>query len=691
MKTYGNKLISGIQKLLFTFIVVLYAFSAAYSQQDGREQIKSMVAKLSVTKEDTARLQLFTNIIQQYLYYDPKQGLTYRQDALRLAAKMQWKAGTALLKEKIGRLHWGMGENEAAVQEHFDALKLYRQLGDRPGETRSLKFIGQNYMDAGKQAAAEIYLKQSLKLAETNGDKKGMASAYNLLSDHYEAQANTVEAYNAGYAYLKIIEESKDSSHLTSALQLVGSNLGAMGNNTEAIKYFKKALEQATLNGSNSEMQLVNMAMGEFYLQTGDLPAAEECYTTILKLVKETGDQRSIGYTYSLIGKVYMQMRKYEDALRELLLAIRISEPTGYSTRIYNMYSDVGTVYTMLGRYDLARQYFNKVAAVTKNFFAAGFRKDYYKGLYMLDSATGNWKDAYLYYKKYAELKDSTFNQKSLKKLVTSQLQYETDKKEAIAKVAQEKKDLLMQEEVKRQRNIRNAAFIGLGVVILFSVLVFSQRNKIAREKKRSDQLVQDKELLLREIHHRVKNNLEIVSSLLALQSAQIDDQNTKDAMQEGQNRVQSIGIVHQKLYQGENLGTIEMKDYFINLSESILDSFGAEDRVQVKCAMDAIDIDIDTAVPLGLIVNELLTNTLKYAFPDSRNGQVEIKLEKRRDGILQLLVSDNGVGKSGLTKGTGFGGQLVSLLTRQLNGSMTEENSNGTHILFEFKLEKAA
>jgi two-component sensor histidine kinase len=106
---------------------------------------------------------------------------------------------------------------------------------------------------------------------------------------------------------------------------------------------------------------------------------------------------------------------------------------------------------------------------------------------------------------------------------------------------------------------------------------------------------------------------------------------------------------------------------------------------------MDTLDIDIDTAVPLGLIVNELLTNTLKYAFPNGRNGKVEIKLEKRKDGILQLLVSDNGVGKSGITQGTGFGGQLVSLLTRQLNGSMTEENKNGTHILFEFKLDKAA
>ncbi len=160
--------------------------------------------------------------------------------------------------------------------------------------------------------------------------------------------------------------------------------------------------------------------------------------------------------------------------------------------------------------------------------------------------------------------------------------------------------------------------------------------------------------------------------------------------MLEGQNRVQSIGIVHQKLYQGESLGAIEMKDYFINLGESILDAFGADKKVQIECAMEKLNIDIDTAVPLGLIVNELLTNTLKYAFPDGRNGKVQIKLE-RKNGFLQLQVHDNGVGKSGLTKGTGFGGQLITLLTKQLNGSVREEVHNGTSIFFEFKTEKAA
>ncbi|NDP26941.1 MAG: sensor histidine kinase [Flavobacterium sp.] len=200
-----------------------------------------------------------------------------------------------------------------------------------------------------------------------------------------------------------------------------------------------------------------------------------------------------------------------------------------------------------------------------------------------------------------------------------------------------------------------------------------------------------ENELLLKEIHHRVKNNLEVVSSLLALQSAQIDNPNTKEAITEGQNRINSIGIVHQKLYQGANLGTIEMKDYFLSLSESILYSYGEKERINLKLIMEKLDLEIDTAIPLGLIINELMTNTIKYAFPNGEKGTITIKLEKQNNTILHLEVADNGIGKSNFTKGTGFGGQLISLLTQQLNGTMKEIIQNGTILIFDFKLTKSA
>ena len=159
------------------------------------------------------------------------------------------------------------------------------------------------------------------------------------------------------------------------------------------------------------------------------------------------------------------------------------------------------------------------------------------------------------------------------------------------------------------------------------------------------------------------------------------------------QNRVQSMGIIHQKLYQGENLGSIEMKDYFLNLGEGILDTFNADEKVKIEYAMDNLDLDVDTAVPIGLIVNELLTNALKYAFPENLKGNISISLSKSNPETLTLKVVDNGIGKiTGLSpKGTGFGSQLIKLLTQQLNGEMTEENQNGTSVLVHFKLNTAA
>lgn len=193
--------------------------------------------------------------------------------------------------------------------------------------------------------------------------------------------------------------------------------------------------------------------------------------------------------------------------------------------------------------------------------------------------------------------------------------------------------------------------------------------------------------LLLKEIHHRVKNNLEVVSGLLALQSAKMDDPTMQEVMLASQNRVHSMGILHQKLYQSEHLAFIEMKNYFENLCVNILDSYNETERIKVKIDMKELEMDVDTAVPLGLIVNELLTNSLKYAFPKGEKGKIELSLENLNEDNFQLKISDNGVGKTldSKAKGTGFGTQLVDLLTRQIDGKLMQDVSNGTMILINF------
>ncbi|MDG1276142.1 MAG: sensor histidine kinase [Algoriphagus sp.] len=215
--------------------------------------------------------------------------------------------------------------------------------------------------------------------------------------------------------------------------------------------------------------------------------------------------------------------------------------------------------------------------------------------------------------------------------------------------------------------------------------------NDLTKTKNELSSKNNENVLLLKEIHHRVKNNLEVVSSLLALQFAKIDDPNMQEIMLASQNRVQSMGILHQKLYQSERLAFIEMKNYFENLCINLLDSYNETERIEVIIEMKEFELDVDTALPLGLIVNELVTNSLKYAFAKGEKGSIELSLRELNDNNFQLKISDNGVGKSldAKTKSTGFGTQLVDLLTRQIDGKLVQDVSNGTMILIDFKKQR--
>ena len=152
------------------------------------------------------------------------------------------------------------------------------------------------------------------------------------------------------------------------------------------------------------------------------------------------------------------------------------------------------------------------------------------------------------------------------------------------------------------------------------------------------------------------------------------------------------MSMIHQKLYQGKDLTSIEMKDYLINLSSHISESFGAHDTIDFEYHLDHLDLDVDSAIPIGLIVNELLTNSFKHAFPDGMNGKIEITFEKMKNDKILLEVADNGIGLKELDENdeqsTGFGTQLIELLIDQLDGSVMISNGVGTKVRIEFESE---
>jgi PAS domain S-box-containing protein len=199
---------------------------------------------------------------------------------------------------------------------------------------------------------------------------------------------------------------------------------------------------------------------------------------------------------------------------------------------------------------------------------------------------------------------------------------------------------------------------------------------------------LQEKEVLLKEIHHRVKNNLQAIFNLLYLQAGQLQDQQTRQMFQDTQARVKSIALVHEKLYQTEDLSQVNLAEYLHSLAQYLLHAYGVDpERIVLHMAINTVSLDLDTAIPLGIIVNELVSNALKYAFPDHRPGEIRIELQADQ-GQLCLTVSDNGVGfPEELDPATAstLGLQLVNMLTGHLHGQMTLRRDKGATFQIRF------
>lgn len=199
---------------------------------------------------------------------------------------------------------------------------------------------------------------------------------------------------------------------------------------------------------------------------------------------------------------------------------------------------------------------------------------------------------------------------------------------------------------------------------------------------------LKEKEILLREIHHRVKNNLQVISSLIKLQSKSIEDETIREKLKESQNRVKSMAIIHERLYESVNLAGIDFKGYTKHLAQDLFRSYGTGPNIKIKTDIDSVFLNIDKAVPLGLILNELISNSLKHAFPDGRKGEIRILLHQDNGGNYSLIVSDNGAGLPSHmdfrnTKSLGL--QLVNALTKQLKGNIELDSSNGTQFSITF------
>ncbi|MCD1295852.1 hypothetical protein CUJ83_12685 [Methanocella sp. CWC-04] len=231
-----------------------------------------------------------------------------------------------------------------------------------------------------------------------------------------------------------------------------------------------------------------------------------------------------------------------------------------------------------------------------------------------------------------------------------------------------------------------NSAYKGS----LYMITDITERKKAEDEIKRA---LDEKDILLKEVHHRVKNNLQIISSLLNLQSAQIKDKHDLQLFKDSQNRIRSMALIHEKLYGNDTFSTLNFQDYVRSLTTFLFNSYSNNKNLRLNFNINEINLNIDTAIPCGLIINELVSNSLKYAFPDNREGEIRIDAYIEND-MFNLCVSDNGIGLPVDFDPNGsetLGIQLVNALATQLNGKMEINGNNGTDFRLVFNYSKTS
>ncbi|MCF1753218.1 tetratricopeptide repeat-containing sensor histidine kinase [Mariniradius sediminis] len=548
-----------------------------------------------------------------------------------------------------GRLQVSQGAILLRMEELDMAEMVLRSAKEKIPEEESwllMTNLGYVYERRGELAEAFRFAEETLKLGEKYQDKKAIAMAYSDMSNLFWKQGKYDMGVEYGQKSLALFEERGiNDLDYDFTLHVMGNNLIDLGRLDEALPYLDLAAEIGEQYGFYNNLSDTYIAMCQLHSKMGELQKAEQSGKAALKYAKLLENDFMIIRSLLALGKLKNEEKQFGNAIAYLTEGIRLAGD--------NFGDDF---HLSLIFFELSRAY---------------------EGTLEFDKAIEA-------YKKYHYLNGKVFDVATDNKLAEIQTRLELRAKENTISLQTEK---LKQQKVLQLFIMTLAGFLVLFLFLLFRVFLKKQKYSLLLEKQNWE-----KEFLLKEVHHRVKNNLQTISSLLSLQAAHIADPDLQTIMTESQNRVQSIGMIHQNLYQGENLSAIEMKKYFLSLGSFIIDSFDAVDRVSLDCPMEELELDVDRAIPIGLIVNELMTNCLKYAFPENRKGKISISLSEL-DSHLHLTVADDGIGycQKEHINNQGFGIHLIKLLTQQLNGKMTLTTQRGTEVSFEFQTIKAA
>lgn len=523
-----------------------------------------------------------------------------------------------------------------------------------------------------------------------------LSGCYNNVAVIYDQSGD----YKNALTYYSLSFKANQKLGYDSWIAVSYNNLGTLhqefGQLKKALKYFKLALELKLKSSSKISIARTYNNLGEVYLGLGKFKDAYEYFQNALKIKLKEGSLEDIASTYNNLGELYEKQNNLKQALEYYAKSVIIQDSINDHFGAAASFLDIGALKLKKSDADGAIYCLNKsvnqaeqVSAIKELSKAYLLLSRAYEKRYQTDQAL-----------KYFKLYNSTQNEiqvnENSKLLTQMELKHINEQK-------QQELEFLKKENSLQENSlvVRRSLNIFLGVSLVLAVLFLLMLGIYSNNRKKSNLILQskylnevkqkeEKETLLKEVHHRVKNNLQIINSLLRLQSYQLEDNATKTLFTDCQNRVASMALIHEKLYRTDDLATINIEEYVNELTEGLLSSYAFHANVKIEVETSVKNLGINTIVPFGLILNEIISNSLKYGFRHMNEGVISLNLSKDNKGIYTLLIGDNGLGYDAevfnKNERETLGIELIKTLTEQLDGEIELLDSPGTFYKLTFK-----
>jgi two-component sensor histidine kinase len=695
---------------------ILFKSGATHKDIDSAYRYMKDAQTLSLQLKDL-RSQGSTYLMAALIFNkkgDAKQGLAVSQKALALFNKIGDTRNIAESYAIIGQHYGNEGQELQQKMNYYKkAIALFHRCGAREREATLLVDLGDFEQMINKSDESIAHLLQALAIYKSIG-YKSLEGVYNLLGSDYSFLGDHVNGIKYQLLSLKTAEAQKDTSlQLCTINNRLGLAYFGLQKWQDAAESFKKAAAIARKYHDTSSLAIITCNQAIALFKNKRVPESIRALKRVEKMTFfKTNTEERVILNIAIMDD-YLALNEYDNAkiyFKKLIADQEKAQELASAAIVRGIIR----YYIATGNYRQAYPYLEKNQELSEKKHVLSFLSMNQLWWFKADSGMGRYQSAIKHYQQHKFLSDSIFSLAKSKQAAIIDMNYKTEKKdkdlllkskniELLNKQALLDKNSLRSEQITRDFLLIGSAMLLLLLGIGYNRYRLKQHTNLQLQTKQAEinaqnlvleNLVIEKDWLLKEVHHRVKNNLQIVMSLLSTQSAYLENTAALDAIAESRNRVQAISLIHQKLYSSNNVASIDLSAYISDLVNYLQDCLDTSARnIRFELLIEPVRIDIAQAVPLGLIMNEAITNAIKYAF-DEDGGEIIVALQMIGSENLLLTISDNGKGLSenfDIKNATSLGMEMMKALSKQLGGEFKIKNSKGVTIMIEFQFEKVA